>query len=583
MIIYGNNKELLSYNEALGRIQTLINHLEFESYSGHNSADELLITTGEFEAALTDLLCPETDSVDELILLLRSLSLYSAHIFISQLKRNQAETRKWIAAFKEKLPALKNYNISSLLTYNVPEGYAFYSLYPEMYLKSADNFFNIFFPSEVTVIGIRSIGTSLSAIVAARLEESGSRVRSLTVRPRGFYFDRKLVIDMELEEELKASHHGYYLIVDEGPGLSGSSFTSVAERLNSLGINDDRIVFFPSYKTDGQNFVSEKSKAIWMKHMKFHSEFEDVISIRGIFPEYAGEVKDVSAGMWRNVVFKNAEEFPPVYPNFEQRKYLSEDNKYLIKFAGLGRYGRDLFERAEILASEGFSPQALAFENGFILSRFIEGKPLSTSDVNVSLLDRAASYLVFLKRAFPNSSSRTYTETEEMISVNLMKGLGDEWSDRFMRLRASLKPLFSTAATALDGRILPFEWLGSNGNYIKTDSIHHHKDHFFPGCQDIMYDLAGFITEFSLGKEEEQYFIQSYIKQSGDKDVESRLPFYFIFYNAFRLGMTQFSAQMSPDPEKQKFQLLSSKYSNNLKNLLMHVGASGGSPWTVIK
>ncbi|MCU7512187.1 MAG: hypothetical protein ACM3UR_13185 [Bacteroidota bacterium] len=576
MIIYGDNKELLSFNEALGKIESLINSLEFDRYYGHNPASELLITTGEFEAALTDLLCPEVDSMDDLINLLRSLSLASAHIFINQLKRNPAETNKWIAAYREKLPALKNYGISSLLSYNVPEGYAFYSLYPEMYLKSADNFFNIFFPSEVTVIGIRSIGTSLSAVVAARLEESGSRVKSLTIRPRGFYFDRKLIIDMELEEELKASHKGYYLVVDEGPGLSGSSFASVAEKLSSLGISDDRIVFFPGHRTDGQNFVSEKAKAIWMRHMKFHSEFEEVISIRGLFPEYAGEVKDISAGMWRNVVFKNAEEFPPVFPNFEQRKYLSHDHKYIIKFAGLGHYGRDLFERAEVLFSEGFSPQALALENGFILSRFIGGKPLSASDVNISLLDRAASYVAFLKRSFPASCSRTYNEIEEMISVNLMKGLGDEWSDKFSKLSSSFKPFFSTNATALDGRMLPFEWLKINGDYIKTDSIHHHKDHFFPGCQDIAYDIAGFITEFLLGKDEEHYFINSYIKQSGDKEIESRLPFYFVFYNAFRLGLTQFSAQMSLDQDKQKFNALANQYAMNLKQRLLNAAAT---PW----
>ncbi|HEX2865890.1 MAG TPA: hypothetical protein VHO03_02550 [Ignavibacteriales bacterium] len=569
MIIYGDTKELLSYNAGISRIESLVHGLSYARSRDLNSASELLITTGEFEAAVMDFISPESDTINDLVFLLRSMSIASGHIFINSLKGHTSETYKWVSVFRAKLSELENYSISSLLTFNLPEGYAFYSLYPEMYLKSTDHFFQTFFPSQAAVIGIRSIGASLSAVVSARLEKSGCEVHSFTVRPRGFYFDRELIIDVELEEELKAGHKGYYLIVDEGPGLSGSSFASVAEWLKSLGISDDRIIFFPGYRTDGQNFVSGKSKAIWMKHMKFASEFEEVISLNDMLPGYSEGIKDVSAGMWRDVVFKNTEEFPPVYSGFEQRKYLSSDGKYMLKFAGLGHYGSDLYERARVLAGEGFSPQALSFENGFILSRFIEGKALNSSEVNRNFLDKASSYIAFLKRTFPARCSRTYNEIEEMASVNLMKGLGDEWAEKFKKLSNSFEPLFSTDATALDGRMLPWEWLNVNGTYIKTDSIHHHKDHFFPGCEDIAYDIAGFLTEFSLSKEEVVYFINRYITESGDKKILSRLPFYYIFYNAFRLGMTMFPAQLTTDPkEKERFQILSQKYADNLKRSL---------------
>ncbi|MGE5431497.1 MAG: hypothetical protein ACM3QX_10505 [Syntrophomonadaceae bacterium] len=571
MIIYGDNKEVINFNAGLSRIESLINSLEYDGFSDHNHAAELLISTGEFESALVDYLCPENDLMDDLASLLRRLSVAAGHILINTLDNNAAEVKRWSISIRENLSALKYYNVSSLLTYNIPEGYAFYSLYPEMYINSADNFFHEFHPSEATVIGIRSIGTSLSAVVAARLEESGCRVLSVTLRPRGFYFDRTIVTGIDLEEELKSFHHGFYLIVDEGPGLSGSSFTSAAEKLTSLGISAERIIFFPGYRTDGSNFVSEKSREIWKRHRQFTSEFENVISVKNLFPEFTGqqELKDISAGMWRPAVFNSAEEYPPVYSNFEQRKYLTADIKYFIKFAGLGRYGKDLFQRARELSTEGFSPEVQGFNNGFILSKFADGRPLTSADVNRDLLERVSRYIAFLRRSFPAQCSRLYNEAEEMISVNLMKGLGDAWAEKFNKLSPGFKPLYSSYAAAVDGRMLPWEWIHSSSSYIKTDSIHHHKDHFFPGCQDAAWDIAGFCTEFSLGKEDEQFLISSYSKQSGDNEIKSRLPFYYIFYNAFRLGMTLFSAQMSMEPEKQKFNLLSSKYSGNLKNLLM--------------
>ncbi|MCU7495061.1 MAG: hypothetical protein HF314_03920 [Ignavibacteria bacterium] len=579
MIIYGDTKEKVTYTEGLKRLEALAMGFKGNGPSGHEPATELLINTGEFEAALTDFLFPECDFINNLLCIVRELSTAAGHIFIHSLNKNVPLSNRWLYTFKEVLSRLKKFNVSPSLTYSLPEGYAFYSLYPEMYLRSVEKFCREFHPTEVTVIGIRSIGTSLSALVSARMEETGPvAVHSFTVRPRGFYFDRKIVLDTFMEEELKKFNKGFYLIVDEGPGLSGTSFTSVAEKLTGLGISDEKIIFFPGHRNDGDSFVSEKARSVWKKHRQFTSEFEEVISVKNLFPGFIKEVKDVSAGMWRDVLFKNHEEFPPVYPNFEQRKYLSQDNKYLIKFAGLGRYGRDLYERGKVLWEAGFSPEVLALENGFILSRFSEEKPLAAHDVNRALLDRAASYISFLGKTFQAESGRNFNEIEEMIQVNLLKGMGEEWAERFSNISSSFKPLFSTHATAVDGRMLPCEWLYSNGAYLKTDSVQHHKDHFFPGCQDVAYDIAGFLTEFSLGKEEKQYFVKSYIKQSGDKEIEARLPFYYIFYNAFRLGMTLFSAQMSMEPEKRKFNFLSGKYSDNLKIRLINIGTGSSSP-----
>src|SRR5207253_11092270 len=97
-----------------------------------------------------------------------------------------------------------------------PEGYAFYALYPEAYSAAASALDGV---GPIKVVGIRSIGTGLAAMVAARL---GGEL-PVTVRPVGDPFRRELSISAELAAALLDDAHASFAIVDEGPGLSGSS------------------------------------------------------------------------------------------------------------------------------------------------------------------------------------------------------------------------------------------------------------------------------------------------------------------------------------------------------------------------
>ena len=77
----------------------------------------------------------------------------------------------------------------------MPEGYAYYALYPETYVAAAEQFIRGRRPGTAVCVGLRSIGTSLSAAVAAGLEAAGWRVLALTLRPRGHPFQRRPILD----------------------------------------------------------------------------------------------------------------------------------------------------------------------------------------------------------------------------------------------------------------------------------------------------------------------------------------------------------------------------------------------------
>src|SRR5690606_5152455 len=110
--------------------------------------------------------------------------------------------------------------------------------YPEGYLATARS---SGLGAQTCVIGIRSIGTALAALVAAAI---GAR-QAISVRPVGHPFDREIRAAPDLLAG--ADMRGDFAVVDEGPGLSGSSFASVAKWLASQGVEKERIHFFPSH------------------------------------------------------------------------------------------------------------------------------------------------------------------------------------------------------------------------------------------------------------------------------------------------------------------------------------------------
>jgi hypothetical protein len=147
----------------------------------------------------------------------------------------------------------------------IPEGFAFYQLYPEQYQRAAQRWLREYKPpGEAVVIGLRSIGTSLSQVVSSEIQRAGWKVKRCTVRPEGDPFRRKV----RLPEWVSAGANAY-LVVDEGPGMSGSSFTSVVEELERLGVERKRIYFFPGHSGEPGIAASEQVRKVWNEVLRW--------------------------------------------------------------------------------------------------------------------------------------------------------------------------------------------------------------------------------------------------------------------------------------------------------------------------
>jgi hypothetical protein len=470
VIVYADREETVDTQALLRRIRKTTN------------AQERFILEGQFEAGAIDALCPEFD--DDI--------------------------------------SLCGIRLPDRITIRVPEGYAFYSLYPELYRDAAMRFLHEQSPAMCVVVGIRSIGAGLSVIVA----EAVHATLRFTVRPRGHPFHRELRLSEALEQRLRRyAGKAWFLIVDEGPGLSGSSFMSVAVKLETLGVPRERIVLFPAHDPDPACFVSEHARANWRRYLSYVEPF---------VPErfVPAGARDVSGGAWREL----AGIWPAVQPQHERRKYLYEGR--LWKFAGLGQFGRTKLERAQRL--EQFCPRAYDLSNGFLISEWVPGRHPEMSE---ALLDTMARYLAFLRSEFALDAPVPLKGLEEMIALNTG-----------VELRAPQEGQL----VAIDGRMLPHEWLETERGFLKTDALDHHEDHFFPGCQDIAWDIAGAAVEWSVPVEA---LADRYLRLQPDPGLRARLHFYTTAYKAYRLGYCQLAIDtLGDDPDGQRFRALINGY-----------------------
>jgi hypothetical protein len=236
-----------------------------------------------------------------------------------------------------------------------------------------------------------------------------------------------------------------------------------------------------------------------------------------------------------------------------------------VRFGGLGRYGEAKRRRADALAGAGLGPAPTRLENGYLSLPFVDGRPCTAA--TPALVDSMARHIAFLTRSFPETRSPQLDTVAEMLATNIRLALGDATPP--LQLEQYRTALDAAPCAAIDGRMLPHEWLECDGRFVKTDALDHHCDHFFPGLQDAGWDLATAAFEFDLGRAARDRLIEIYVAASGDRDVATRLPFYDLAYPAFRLGYASLAEESLGDsPDGRRFHAVAERCRTQLRRLL---------------
>jgi hypothetical protein len=498
---------------------------------------DALMRAGELECALADsdassepaqIAAGITDTAAQSLLQCRSASDYCWGI------QNAFRSLELLASH---LPAT--------LVLRPPEGFAFYALHPLMYAAVADE---LDLPPCVAVLGIRSIGTALSSVVAGAARDRGCRSERITVRPSGAPYDRELRFTaLEVAWiRSKAARGAGFLIVDEGPGRSGSSFLAVAEALERSGVAPHRITIMCSYEPNLDALLAPSAASRWKRFRAVWPRSQS-----RPLPPAADPDLDLSAGKWRR--FFSSCSTTPSWVETERLKFLSREDSHkrpsLLKFEGYGRFGKVARTRATALTEVGFATQLTDADRGFLDYDLLPGPAAHPGDLRADTLVRLAEYCATRSQRF----AATATDCEPiaiMAAQNLLEEFGSAPEIELQLLRPCI----------CDGHMQPYEWVhDGNGVLRKTDGCSHGDDHFFPGPCDIAWDLAGCIVEWEMDGSTADAFIRDYELRSGDR-VRLRLRSWILAYCAFRIGWTAMAAGSTHFAERPALQLQHRRY-----------------------
>lgn len=433
---------------------------------------------------------------------------------------------------------LQEIHFEGLIRIRTGEGFAHYALYPECYLEAARG---SGLAANSCVIGVRSIGIGLGALVAAGLHAAPA----ISVRPVGHPFDRKIHADRDLLERRVENPAVEFAIVDEGPGLSGSSFASVARWLLEQGVEAGRIHFFPSHEGQPGASASPEIRAIWDRITRHPASHHDILLQPNGLRHWVEQKIGPLDGDLRDLSYDHASVGPGHAPEdrrFARRKLIGRTagTRWLVKFAGLGDIGQRKFNDASRLAAAGFGPGTAALCHGFIVQKWIQGRSLDQIRVDRNaFLRRLGDYLAFRTRCLgPPGPGASLAALREMAMQNAAQALGADtvaWLERRLAgldlLHDRVRPIRS------DNRLHAWEWLATSGLFVKLDGLDHCEAHDLIGCQDIAWDIAGAIAEHGLDRREVASLCRR-VRASGGMTPDPDLIFTLLpCYLAFQLGL----------------------------------------------
>jgi hypothetical protein len=417
------------------------------------------------------------------------------------------------------------------------EGYAHYALYPEAYALAAAK---LRLKAAPLVIGLRSIGSGLAAMGAAALRAP----TPVTLRPGGEPFARSLAIEGGLARRLLEGDH-HFVIVDEGPGLSGSSFGCVADWLEDHGVAPDRIAFLPGHSGELGPEASARHRDRWATAQR-------PVVQPGRLSEWIAEVvgkieqwTDISAGAWRPLWSASDSEWPAVVPPWERIKFLvrAGGKAWMVRFAGLGPAGRSKLALARLLEERGFGPEVGGLTHGWLIQRWHDDAvPTRPSPAEVGAC-------LALRADLPGKQGASIGALLAMTRRNLPE-LG-AWDPPVEALQRSVR------AVLTDGRLHAHEWLRlPGGRLLKADALDHHRGHDLVGAQDIAWDEAGAMVELGIAL------------PSANPPLAA---FYRVAYCGFQIGAHTLGKGMSPAVEAPRHEAAIARYRSALVDAVEHL------------
>jgi len=566
MIIYGDLEFQTAFTSLVASLRVAT---ERACDGGLEQLRSLLIQSGQLEQAIEDHYQCNSHSSNDLKQAARKITNAAAEAFCGEWTRAALGSRRasrnacvCLEKIGEQLAALRLVE-DPHLTIKVPEGFAFYTLFPEQYCASTFKWATdrwAAFPKRALVVGIRSIGTALSALSAAVLKSLGWQVERLTLRPVGHPFDRRVEAPL-----LKLPDLNRALIVDEGPGLSGSSMAAVANWLRASRVSE--IAFLTGHPGPPGNAASADVRRCWqqmpryftaLSELRWHGKTLEETIFERFLPREKKETHDLSAGHWRPWTFKNKKDWPAVCSVFERTKFLCRNERshpVLARFEGLDCLigenqtpAKAALKKMHQMAVENLTAIPVGAASGFIHIPWIEGVHLRPADArNVDVLKHLGQHLHAAAEPplAPTEAAAASARLAEMLYWNTQTLLRPGMAEL---TRAWAKAARDTEPTRSygDGRVAPYEWVRTADNrLLKSNCAGHQRDHTIIGKQSLLWDIAGIVVDWNLEPSQVEFLLTStHLRTMKANPLE--LGFFCLAYAAFRAGIMVLAGSQLP-------------------------------------
>jgi len=607
MIVYGDPQRSVRSSALLDNLQRRVSCTRPDDLDGLRL---LLIQAGQMEQAAFDFWPDPGRSISVLLANLLSFTDAAAGAFFAAwLKASPSAVRASIPGWdclRRRVNVLEEVwpGEDPVLTVKIPEGFEFYALYPEQYCAAALRWCEERQGAATKrgmVVGIRSIGTTLSALIKVVLESAGWQVERVTVRPTGHPFARRV----ELKAHRVGATSAFAIVADEGPGLSGSSMAAAAQALAEVGYSD--LSFFPGHGDDPGTAGSAEIRRWWAntpRHLVPLGELRwEGRSLTDLLVEKSGEfpsasrvnhaadkaeaglqipLPDLSAGRWRLHAFERKADWPTTCLALERMKFLAGENTeqpVLWRFTGLGSdlgSGRVSIEEAlgrlTQLSRQNLVPKPLGSAHGFLAMEWVRGHRLDRArSRDRGVLEHLGAYITQAARP-PQTNQEAAAAVGRLASMlvhNSREAFGQPVVERtqpWIDAACSESP----GLTYGDGRMAPWEWVQtSSGSLVKTDCFGHDVDHTIVGRQSVLWDVAGAVVEWELDRAGELKLCRC-LESHGIVTPPKVLHFYKMCYAAFRLGMVSLEAGYRGSVEEERrVSCARDFYARSLSALLM--------------
>ena len=404
----------------------------------------------------------------------------------------------------------------------------------------------------------------------------GFDARTITLRPTGHPFARRA--------QLAASELGgarWALVVDEGPGLSGSSMAAVAEALIARrAYRAARSALVPGHDGLPGPAASPEIRAFWSSTPRYAVPLARVRlcgrsvpeTLAGVLPELYGpaasveSIEDLSCGAWRGAVYAERAQWPAVCTAFERTKLRCTTRggaRYLFKFAGLGAnwhgelavceaHAAVIKQRAEL----GGCPRPIADAHGFVATRWVDGTPLGVDAANAALPAQLGRYVA--QSAGPRLTEEEHASAverlENVLSANAGEALGTAAGRRVREL--FVRGVRATAKRRTAARIRrrsPRAARVAAHAGGRVDQGRQHRACRRPHDRRQAIDRVGHRrrrgrVEAAAGGRSSACLV-AYRAAGGEAISPSQMTAYRLAYAAFRAGQFQLCADMCSDDE----------------------------------